>query len=108
MASGKEYTTQKKVVVRKPLLDACIQASRTLTVRVGQGIRFDPFCSTGSPVSYIWDVRHADNPTLTVAQSGEKEYAHVFDAVGKFTVQLTVTDALANQDKETLTVTVEP
>ncbi|HLD71587.1 MAG TPA: PKD domain-containing protein, partial [Candidatus Peribacteraceae bacterium] len=46
MASGKEYTTQKKVVVRKPLLDACIQASRTLTVRVGQGIRFDPFCST--------------------------------------------------------------
>ena len=108
MTSGKEYTTQKKIVVRKPLLDACIQASRTLVVRAGQGIRFDPFCSTGSPVSYVWDVRNSSDPSSTVAQSGEKEYAHVFDTVGTFSIQLTVTDGMGNQDTETLTVTVEP
>lgn len=108
MASSKEYSTEKTIVVRKPLLDACIQASRTLVLTAGSGIQFDSFCSTGGGTAYLWDVRNTAEPALIVSQSGERSYAHVFETPGTYRVTLTVTDALGNKDSESLTVTVEP
>ncbi|OGJ56697.1 hypothetical protein A3D88_02880 [Candidatus Peribacteria bacterium RIFCSPHIGHO2_02_FULL_52_16] len=107
MESGSEYTAERTIVVRKPLLDACIQTSRPLTVRAGEGIRFDPLCSTGSPVSFLWDIRDASRPSVVLAQSAEQSYPHVFEEAGTYTVTLTVKDALANENKETITITVE-
>ena len=107
MESGSEYTAERTLVVRKPLLDACIQTSRPLTVRAGEGITFDPLCSTGLPVSFLWDIRDASKASAVLAQSAEKSYPHVFDEAGTYTVTLTVKDSLGNENKETITITVQ-
>lgn len=109
MDDGKEFSTQKTIVVRRPLLDACIDASRVADVHVGDGVRFDATkCGTGIPASVLWDVRNAARPGLIVAQSSEKVYAHVFEETGTFSITLTVRDQLGNEDRETLSITVEP
>jgi PKD repeat protein len=107
MSDGKDYKTQKTIIVRRPPLGACIQASRT-TVQAGKGVAFDSACSIGIPVKIEWDVRSDSAPDLSLAQSPEAQYVHVFDAPGTYTVTLTITDQFGNVDSRKTSITVTP
>jgi PKD repeat protein len=105
MNDGKDYKTTKTIVVRRPTLGACIQASRT-TVQAGKGVAFDSSCSIGIASKIAWDVRSDASPDLSLAQSPEAQYVHVFDTPGAYTVSLTLTDQFGNTDKKSVSITV--
>ncbi len=107
MASGKEYTAQKTIVVQKPALHACFLASRT-KVQAGNGVQFDSSCTTGAPTSYLWDVRNSAHPETVLAQSPDKNYVYVFSGSGTYTVNLTLQDQWKNEDSQSVTITVTP
>jgi PKD repeat protein len=107
LASGKEVSTERTIIVRKPSLDSCFTASR-LQIHVGKGVEFDSSCSTGSPVSYLWDIRYDAEPSVIQAQSPEARYVYVFEKPGDYTVSLTLKDQFGNQDKQTMSLTVQP
>ncbi|MBI1812426.1 PKD domain-containing protein [Candidatus Peregrinibacteria bacterium] len=107
MASGKPYSAQKTLVVRRPSLSACLTSSR-VKIQAGEGIAFDASCSTGSPSSMLWDVRYDAQPDTVLAQSNDAKYDHVFDTPGAYTVTLTVKDAFGNADKQSVSITVTP
>lgn len=107
MASGKEFSIQRTIVVRKPVLSACLTTSR-VTVQAGKGVQFDSACSTGNPKSYLWDVRYGAQPDVVLAQSTTSQYIYVFDTPGSYTVTLTIKDQFANEDKKTVAITVTP
>lgn len=107
MASGKEYTAERTIIVRRPLLTACITPSR-LSVKAGKGIEFDSSCSAGSPTSYLWDVRSDVQPDVVIAQSPKQSYVHVFQQPGTYSVSLLVKDQWNNQDQKSVAITVEP
>ncbi len=105
--SGKEFSTERTIVVRRPALSACITSSRT-KVQAGKGIEFDSACSTGFPLTFVWDVRADANPKVTLAQGPTAKYIHVFDAPGTYTVSLTLTDEWGNDDSTSVPITVTP
>lgn len=107
MTSGKEYTEQRTIIVRRPTLSACITASR-LEAQVGKGIEFSSSCSAGGAKSYLWDVRADVDPAVIVAQSLDPTYVHVFEQPGTYTVTLTIKDAFNNQDTKSISITVTP
>ncbi len=107
MPDGKDYKAQRTIVVRRPPLGACVQASRT-TVQAGKGVAFDSSCSIGIPVKIQWDVRADSAPDLSLAQSPEAQYVHVFDTPGAYTVTLTVTDQFGNTDVKKTSILVTP
>lgn len=107
LASGKEVSVQRTLVVRKPTLSACLTASR-LSVQAGKGIEFDSGCSTGEPTSLLWDVRRTSDPDTVQAQSGDATYVYVFEEPGEYTVTLFLKDEYKNQDKKSVTITVTP
>lgn len=107
MSDGKDYKTTKTIVVRRPTLGACIQASRT-TVQAGKGVAFDSSCSIGIPSKIAWDVRSEASPDLSLAQSPEAQYVHVFETAGTYKVTLTLTDQFNNTDARSVTITVTP
>ncbi|MFA6039091.1 MAG: PKD domain-containing protein [Candidatus Peribacteraceae bacterium] len=104
---GKEYTTERTLIVRRPVLSACATASR-LTLAAGGSVKLDASCSTGSPAGYLWDIRRSDRPNFIVGQSDKEEYVHVFDQAGEYTVTLTIEDGDGYQDSRTLTMMVTP
>ncbi len=109
MVSGKEFTAQRTIVVRRPPLDACITSSRT-RVQAGKGVEFDSSCSTGAPQTYVWEVRDDANPNVVLAQGPAAKYIHVFETPGVYTVSLLLRDQWGNQDTSSvsISVTVEP
>lgn len=107
LASGKELTVQKTIIVRKPTLSACITASR-LSVDAGKGVEFDSSCSTGAPAAALWDIRRDDTPDVVQGQSSEADYIYVFQEPGNYTVTLTLKDAFGNLDKKSIAITVNP
>jgi PKD repeat protein len=107
LTSGKELSTQRTIVVRKPDLNACITASR-LTVQIGKGVEFDSACSTGTPSSLVWDVRRDDKPDTVQAQSSDPKYVYVFDAEGTYTVSLVLKDSSGSESRKTVSITVTP
>jgi PKD repeat protein len=107
MTSGKEFTANRTIVVRKPALSACITASR-LTVSAGKGIQFDSSCSTGNPTTYLWDIHSVDKPNIVVAQSPDASYLHVFDQPGDYVITLTIHSSGDYADSKSITVTVTP
>jgi PKD repeat protein len=107
MVSGKEYTAERTIVVRKPSLSACLTTSR-VTVQAGGGVQFDSSCSTGLPSSYLWDVRSDSQTGNALAQSTTPSYVYVFDTVGSYTVTLTIKDQFGDQDKKSISITVTP
>ncbi len=95
--SGKEFRADKTLVVRAPLLNACILPSRT----AGQaplGVEFSSDCSTGA-VAYLWDF--GDN-----AQSDQKSPIHVFQTPGTYRVSLTVKGEGEREAVTFVTITV--
>lgn len=107
MNDGKDYKTQKTLIVRRPSLSACIQESRT-TVQAGKGVVFDSSCSIGMPSRVLWDVRNDISPLMSVAQSPEAQYVHVFEQAGTYTVTLTIFDQFGNSNKKTTSILVTP
>jgi PKD repeat protein len=105
--TGDEYSANRTIVVRKPSLSACLNASR-VTVQAGKGIEFDSSCSTGVPQSYLWDVRREDQPDIVQAQSALQNYVHVFNDPGVYTVSLILKDKWGAQDRTSLSITVTP
>ncbi|MDD4318951.1 MAG: PKD domain-containing protein [Candidatus Peribacteraceae bacterium] len=102
---GKEYSAERTLIIRKPVLSACATASR-VQLSAGGGVRFDASCTTGKPTQYLWDVRSEARPGTTLAQSEEKTYDHVFAEPGEYRVTLTVHDGAGSQDAKTLSISV--
>lgn len=107
MASGKAYTAERTIIVRKPTLSACITASR-LRTQVGGGVQLNSDCSTGVPVSTLWDVRLASTPQVVQAQSQDPVYVFIPEQPGDYTVSLILKDEWGNESRESLTLTVTP
>ncbi len=108
MESGKEFSTERTIVVRKPVLSACILPSRDIqNIHSGEGIRFEP-CTLKTGVTYLWDIRKADEKDRILAQSNEPKYPYPFESMGTYIVRLTVRDSFGNESSETLTITVQP
>lgn len=96
--SGKNYTTRKTLVVRQPLLRACITPSR-IRGAAPLGIDFASDCTVGSPDSYVWDFGDG-------SQSDQKNVIHVFETPGTYEVKLTVRQKEASHTA-TLTITAQ-
>lgn len=99
---GRSFDARKTIVVRSPILKACILPSRT-TGRAPMGVRFDASCSTGDVASYLWSF--GDGAT---SEQTEPIQDHVFEEPGDYTVLLEVSDGEGNFDEETIGITVEP
>lgn len=97
--SGKNYGAQKTLVVREPLLRACITPSR-IRGAAPLGVDFSSDCTVGSPSSYLWDFGDG-------AQSDQKDVIHVFENPGTYTVNLTVTEGDASHTAS-VTITAQP
>jgi len=97
--SGKNYTTRKTLIVREPLLRACITPSRVRGT-APLGIDFASDCTVGNPDTYLWDFGDG-------SQSDQKNVIHVFETPGTYDVKLTVTEGDASHTA-TLTVTAQP
>ncbi len=98
--SGKEFSSQNQLVVREPLLRACITPSRLKGV-VPMGVAFTSDCTVGSPESYTWDFGDG-------AQSDQKNINHVFESAGTYAVKLTVKDGDASHTATVSITATEP
>ena len=99
--SGKEYSASKTIVVRAPVIDACISASRT-DGRAPLGIQFNSDCSTlGQKTAYMWDF----GDTFS---SDQKNPIHDFQRPGTYAVTLTLRDGDSVAVSEPLVITVHP
>jgi len=97
--SGKIYTTRKTLVVREPLLRACITPSR-IKGTVPMGVDFSSDCTVGDAKTYLWDFGDG-------AQSDQKNIIHVFEKPGTFTVKLTVTEGTSTHTASVI-ITAQP
>jgi len=77
---GNSYSGKKTLVVRAPLIDACVLASRS-SGTVPLGVRFDTSCSTGDFVSWKWNFGDG-------SESDQQSPTHVFLNTGEFRVTL--------------------
>lgn len=98
--TGKEYRAEKVIVVRPPLLLACIQPSRT-TGPAPLSIEFSSGCSTGDFTGVLWDFGDGAQSDLSIT-------SHTFSAPGTYTVSLTITTADKRTARTTTTITVRP
>lgn len=98
--TGKEYSAQNQIVVREPLLRACITSSR-LKGTIPMGVAFTSDCTVGIPDSYVWDFGDG-------AQSDQKNVNHVFEKAGTYVVKLTVKDGDASNTASVSITASEP
>lgn len=96
--SGKEFQTNKTLVVRPPPLTACITPSR-LVLQAGGGVQFDPACSAGEWTSIRWNFSDG-------TQTTEERPVHLFEQPGEFTATLTLTDAGLREATASVTIRV--
>ena len=97
--SGKTFSTDKTIVVRAPILDACAVPSRS-SGKAPLGVSFDTSCTTGNPVEVHWEF--GDN-----SESDELNPIHVFEKEGKYKVKLTITDLVGSTSSTTVNIKVE-
>lgn len=98
--SGKSYRATAALVVRAPILAACMTRSKD-TVQAGSSVQFYSDCTTGTAQSYLWDF--GDN-----AQASEQNPVHLFTDPGTYTVSLTVNDGKGFTNTTTSSLTVQP
>ncbi len=99
-ASGKSHKTTAALVVRAPVLLACMTRSRE-NVQAGSSVQFYSQCTTGAPENYLWDF--GDN-----SQSEDQNPVHLYEQPGTYTVKLTVDDGEGYQNTTSTTLTVQP
>lgn len=97
--SGKNFTARSTLIVREPLLRACITPSR-IRGTIPMGVDFASDCTVGAPTSYLWDFGDG-------AQSDQKKTIHVFEKAGTYPVTLTVTQGTATHTTS-VTITAQP
>ena len=97
---GKTYNGTTTVVVRAPVLLACMTRSKE-TIQAGSSVQFFSDCSTGSPKTFLWDF--GDN-----AQASDKNPVHLFATPGQYTVQLTIDDGNGYKNTTSTSLTVLP
>ena len=99
--TGKDYTGTKTIVVRAPVIDACISASRA-EGKVPLGVRFSSDCSTvGTDTTYEWNFGDAWTSDL-------KNPTHDFQKPGTYQVMLVLHDGESVSQSDPLTITVLP
>ncbi len=99
--SGKEFSSSKTIVVRAPVIDACISASRT-DGKAPLGIQLSSDCSTlGQQTTYMWDFGDGFS-------SDKNNPIHDFQKTGTYIVTLTLHDGDSVAISEPLTITVQP
>jgi PKD repeat protein len=98
--NGKTFRTDATVVVRAPVLLACMTRSKE-NIQAGTSVQFFSDCSSGNPKTYLWDFGDR-------AQSTEKNPVHLFTAPGNYNVQLTVNDASGFKNTTMTTITILP
>jgi PKD repeat protein len=97
--SGKEFSGGKTVVVRNPVIDACISASRT-NGKAPLGIQFSSDCATlGQHTTFSWDFGDG-------WKSDEANPKHSFQEPGEYQVVLTLKDGDSVSKSDPLTITV--
>ncbi|MFA5273050.1 MAG: PKD domain-containing protein [Candidatus Peribacter sp.] len=98
---GKEFSATKTIVVRAPVIDSCISASR-MEGKVPLGIQFFSDCSTlGQRTTYAWDFGDGFS-------SDQKNPIHDFQLAGTYTVILTLRDGDSVSESDPLIITVQP
>jgi len=99
--SGKQFTAAKTIVVRAPVIDSCISASRT-EGKAPLGVRLSSDCSTvGTDTLYEWDFGDGWKSPL-------KNPTHDFQKSGTYSVMLTLKDGENTSTSDPLTITVLP
>jgi PKD repeat protein len=96
--TGQNYSASKTIVVRAPVLDACILPSRTSGM-VPLGVTFDSKCSTGNVTKYLWDFDDG-------AQSDQSNPVHLFEAPGTYNVRLQIWDAAGQVSENSVSITI--
>jgi PKD repeat protein len=96
--TGQTFSSNKTIVVRAPVLDACILPSRT-SGTVPLGVTFDSRCSTGNVTKHLWDFDDG-------AQSDQPNPVHVFEAPGTYNVRLQIWDSTGQVSENSVSVTV--
>jgi PKD repeat protein len=91
--NGNSYVGKQTLVVRAPLVDACVLPSRT-SGTAPLGVKFDTSCSTGDFTSWRWNFGEG-------SESDQSSPVHVFAEPGEYTVRATATTA----DGKTSTIT---
>ncbi len=98
--SNQVYNGKQTLLVKAPLIDACILPSRN-SGKAPFGVHFDSSCSTGNFDSWLWDF--SDN-----AQSDQPDVTHVFSKAGNYKVTLTAKTKDGHSSTKTVTITVTP
>ncbi|MDD5623431.1 MAG: PKD domain-containing protein [Candidatus Peribacteraceae bacterium] len=98
--SGKTFESKKTIVIREPIMDACISASRT-EGKVPLGVLFSSDCSTMTAgATFVWDF--GDGWT-----SDQKNPTHDFQKAGTYTVTLTLRAGNSVSTSDPLSITVK-
>jgi PKD repeat protein len=97
--TGEEHASERTIVVRAPVLDACILPSRT-SGNAPLGINFSSDCSVGAITEYLWDFGDG-------TQSDQPNPVHVFEEDGVYNVELELTDTFGQKKAKTITITVK-
>ncbi|MDD4628531.1 MAG: PKD domain-containing protein [Candidatus Peribacteraceae bacterium] len=99
--SGKQFDASKTIVVRAPVIDSCISASRT-EGKAPLGVRFSSDCSTvGADTVFEWDFGDGWKSPL-------KNPTHDFQKSGTYSVILILKDGENTSQSDPLSVIVEP
>lgn len=97
--SGKQLTSTRTLVVRAPLIQACILPSR-LSGPTPFGVDLSSDCSAGTIKQVLWDFGDG-------SQSDQRNPVHVFMNPGTYTVRLTITDSGGATHSTTVSLTAQ-
>lgn len=98
-AGGKQQSTTRTLVVRSPVLQACMLPSR-IRGPAPFGVEFSSACTTGDIKNVLWNFGDG-------AQSDERNPVHIFMNPGTYDVRLTVTDSAGNTHQTIVSLTAE-
>jgi PKD repeat protein len=97
--SGEQQNTSRTLVVRAPILQARILASR-LSGPAPLTVAFDASPTTGNIASYVWNFGDG-------TENDGKETEHTFTQPGTYPVQLTVTDVSGKVSTASISISVQ-
>ncbi|UPA22021.1 PKD domain-containing protein [Candidatus Peribacteria bacterium] len=99
-AAGKSHRATSSLVVRAPVLLACMTRSKE-NIQAGSSVQFYSACTTGSPKNYLWDFGDG-------AQSSDANPVHLYAEPGDYTVKLIIDDGAGHENSTSTSLTVLP